>query len=119
VIKVEIVELAPKVFRYYRNKVKNNKKITYDQARLKLTRNIMLAEKIPPRDQSDVEKGNVLYQYGCLEILVKNGMVIHLKNHKGEEFTEDCETDSLKFQNEWVKDERRYQELNNKLGIAN
>jgi hypothetical protein len=96
-MKMEIVELTDKVFRYYTKKVKHNKNITYDQARLKLTRNIMLAKKIPPRDESDIEKGNALYQYGNLLILVRNGTVIHLKNHRGENSYTGWELDRFKY----------------------
>jgi hypothetical protein len=96
-MKMEIVELTDKVFRYYTKKVKNNKNITYDQARLKLTRNIMLAKKVPPRDELDIEKGNILYQYGNLEILVRNNTVIHLKNHRGENRYTGWELDRFKY----------------------
>jgi hypothetical protein len=104
---MEIVELTDKVFRYYSKKVKDNKNITYDQARLKLTRNIMLADIIPPRDESDIEKGNTLYQYGNLLILVRNGTVIHLKNHRGEPSA-----------NGWKDDPLKYEELTKEFGIV-
>jgi hypothetical protein len=94
---LELLELTPKVFRYYRRKVKGNIDVTYDLARKKLTRNVLLAKEIPPRDKSDVEKGNKLYQYGNLIILVRNGWVIHIKNHKGGNYYHDWELDRFKY----------------------
>jgi hypothetical protein len=106
-MELEMVELSPKAFKYYRKKVKHNNNITYDQARLKLTRNIMCAKEIPPRNEEDAAKGNKLYQYGNLEILVRDGWVIHLTNHRGEN-----------AYTGWEFDPYKYVELSKEFGIV-
>jgi hypothetical protein len=104
---VELLEITEKAFRYYRKKVRGNQDITYDQARKKLTRNVLLAKKLPPRSEEDVQKGNVLYHYGNLHLLVKDGWVIHIKNHRqGNEYTG------------WELDRFKYVDLSRKLQIV-
>lgn len=94
---MKLLELTPSVFRDYRSTVKGNEDITYDAARKKITRNVMLAKKLEPRNQEDIDKGNILYQYGNLEILVKNETVIHIKNHKGKNVYSGWELDRFKY----------------------
>lgn len=104
---MELLKLTTSAYRSYRKKVKGNKDISYDLACKKLTRNVLLAKEIPPRDQSDVEKGNKLYHYGNLHILVKDGWVIHIKNHRiSNEYTG------------WEFDPFKYVELTLQLGIV-
>jgi hypothetical protein len=67
----------------------------------------MLAAEIPPRDQSDVDKGNKMYHYGNLHILVKGGWIINIKNHYDiNEYTG------------WEFDPFKYVELTLALGIV-
>jgi hypothetical protein len=106
-MKLELLNLTNKAFRYYSKRVKGNEDITYDLARRKLTRNVMLAAEIPPRDQSDLEKGNKLYHYGNLHILVKGDWVINIKNHRN--------TNSYTG---WELDRFKYVELTIALGIV-
>jgi hypothetical protein len=96
-MKLELLNLTNKAFRYYSKRVKGNEDITYDLARKKLTRNVILAAEIPPRHQSDVEKGNKLFHFGNLHILVKDGWVINVKNHRHTNNYTGWELDRFKF----------------------
>jgi hypothetical protein len=106
-MKVQILNITNKAFRYYRNRVKGNKGITHDLARRKLTRNVELAMLAPPRNQEDIDKGNKLYIYGNLSILVRDGWVIDLKNHRG-----------INAYSGWELDRFKYVDLTIKLGIV-
>lgn len=104
---MELLNITNKAFRYYKHRVKGNKEITHDLARRKLTRNVIMAKEIPPRNEEDVKKGNTLYHYGNLHILVKDGWIIDLKNH----YNENCYTG-------WEMDEFKYVDLTRELGIV-
>ncbi|MEH7116100.1 hypothetical protein V7128_01575 [Neobacillus vireti] len=100
---MEILKLPYELYKYYKTCTKDNENITRDQAARKLTRNVMLADEMPPRNDLDKEKGNKMYHFGNLHIVTRQGTIIHLMNHQSKR--------------KWNKDEQRYQELNKELGI--
>jgi hypothetical protein len=104
-MKVKILKLPYELYEYYKTCVRDNENITRDQAARKLTRNVLLAKEVPPRNTLEKLKGNKMYQYGFLHIVVRRGRIVHL-NNKG------------RLDEEWVKDEQRYQELTKKLEIV-
>jgi hypothetical protein len=104
--KLKILKLSDEVYEHYKSNIKGNENITKDQAARKLTRNVMLAMEITPRNALDRLKGNKLYYYGNLHILVRRGKVVHLSNHYGG-----------KHFGGWFKDEKRYVQLTKELGI--
>jgi hypothetical protein len=105
--KVKILKLPYELYEYYKTCVKDNENITRDQAARKLTRNVLLAKEVPQRNTLEKLKGNKMYHYGSLHIVVRRGRVVHLHNNKGKQFHEG-----------WVKDEQRYEELTKKLVIV-
>jgi hypothetical protein len=106
VTKLKLVTISDTAFQYYKRKVRNNKDITYDLSRRKLTRNILLAKKIPARNEEEIQKGNELYIYGNLYILKRGNRVIHLWNHKNTNAIAD-----------WEVDEAKRADLSRELGI--
>lgn len=103
---MKLITISDKAFRYYKRKVRGNKDITYDLACKKLTRNIILAKKVPARNEEEIAKRNELFLYGNLFILKRGNMVIHLWNHKNTNAYED-----------WELDQAKYDELSKELGI--
>jgi hypothetical protein len=107
VIKLKILELTDKVFQYYRENTRDNKNISRDQAARKLTRNVMLAKEVPPRNAIDRLLGNKMYHYGNLHLVVRRGKVVHIKNYKNQ--------NNYKG---WEFNPHKYVELTKKLGIV-
>ncbi|MBL4951063.1 hypothetical protein JK635_02260 [Neobacillus sp. YIM B02564] len=103
---MELLNISQKALNYYRKHVRGNEGITVDQAKRKLTRNVLLAKKLHPNCQEDINKGNVLYQYGNLLILVKDNCIIHLKNHY-----------NVNSYRDWKLDRFKYVELSKEFGI--
>jgi hypothetical protein len=97
---VQLLELSKGAYKYYKNNVKGNENITYDMARRKLTRNVLLAKKVEPE-----LNGKKLYIYGCLHILVVNNKIVWIKNHPG------------KSTSRFKKNMELYNRLNQELGI--
>jgi hypothetical protein len=92
------LRLGRDVYQYYRDNVKGNKNISKEQARLKLTRNVMLAEE-------GKHKGNrKMYMYGNLWMLVVKDKIVWIKNLKAKN-------------NSFSKDLERYNQINKELGI--
>jgi hypothetical protein len=106
-MKVELIELTSKVFKYYKTRVDGNKRITYDQARRKLSRNLEMAQRVEPRNEEDVQKGNVMWQYGNLHMVTRNGYIVHIRNYK-----------NTNAYSDWKFDPYKYVELSEKYGIA-
>jgi hypothetical protein len=101
--KIKLLELTPRVFHEYRNATANNQNITYEMARKKLTRNILLAhEEYNPYNEND--DNGIMYKYGYMQMIVKNRTVIWMKP-------------SGKYPRGWMKDVDKYDELNKMLGI--
>jgi hypothetical protein len=96
---MELLKLKRKVEEYYRNNVKGNKNISYDQIRRKMTRNMLLAKK-----EDSTGYPCQMYKYGSLWFLVKDGKVVWMKN-------------KCKVPEDWVLDKDKYNKLNKELGI--
>jgi len=97
---MDILNLDDYVYECYTNKVKGNKLLTYEMVQRKLTRNYHLAKKIKLGVQE-------LCLYGCLTFLVSENCVLWIKNYIG--------TDTSWF----TKDMKKYNKLNEQLGINN
>lgn len=102
---VKIYELTDEVLEYYRNNVSGNEKISYDQAKRKITRNIALASRLPSKKRLDRLLGIKHFQYGNLYIKTKRNKVVDIKNNKGQRYVD------------WVKDGKLYTQLTIQLGI--
>jgi hypothetical protein len=96
------------VFQYYRENVKGNENISRDQASRKLTRNVLLAMEVPPRNFLETWSGNTKYIYGNLHIIVKRGKVIKLFNNHGK----------VKAYGGWFLDKEKYNQLTKDLKIV-
>ncbi|MCA1021557.1 hypothetical protein [Halobacillus litoralis] len=96
---MELLEFKPGVFEDYQQSVKNAENVSEDQARRKMTRNMLLAHKA-----KKIEGKDQLYVYGYLWFWVKGNMIMGVKNGMPPEYG-------------WVKDQKRYEELNKQLGI--
>lgn len=96
---IKLFKLSNKAYRQYCKVTKGNSDISYDLARRKLTRNILLSLK------TDIDKNKKLYIYGYLHIFVRKNKIVWVKNIK-----------SLK--SDWFyKDKKEYERLNEILGI--
>ncbi|PLR99523.1 hypothetical protein [Bacillus sp. T33-2] len=103
---MKLLKVTDDVFQYYKENVRGNKDITLDQARRKLTRNVMLAKKVVPKDDIQRIIGTKIYHYGNLHITVRWNKVIHIVNHR-----------SGKHYGGWKLDRRKYEQLTKELGI--
>jgi hypothetical protein len=103
---VEILELTDKVFEYYRKNTKGNENISRDQVARKLTRNVLLAKEVPPRNAIDRLLGNCMYHYGNLHIVVRRNKIVHIRNYKNQN----------NYKN-WELDRFKYVDLSRELGI--
>jgi hypothetical protein len=99
-----LLKLKRGIFSQYRKGVKGNKDTPYHIVRAKLTRNVDLAYRVP---QTDIHKrqGIQRYDYGNLRIYVKDDTIVEIKN-------------SSRHNGWFYKDKKRYQELNDLLGIT-
>lgn len=99
----ELLTLNANSLDYYRRFVNGNIDIPEDQAKRKMTRNMLLA--FPYKKDSDVKKHpRVWYTYGSLRFIVKNNEVTWIVNHKP-------------VFKAWSKDWDEYNRLNKDLGI--
>jgi hypothetical protein len=103
---MELLRLTDKAYEQYKVSVKGNKDISKDQAARKLTRNVLLAKELPPRNTLERFIGNRMHMYGNLHILVRRGKIVNVFNHYGGD-----------YHNGWEFDKRRYIELTKQLGI--
>lgn len=100
---VEFLTFNESTLNYYRKKVKGNEDISDDQARRKMTRNMLLA--YPYKRESSVKKHpRTWYSYGSLRFIVKDNKVTSLINHQ-------------RVFKAWVKDWDKYKELNARFDI--
>jgi len=97
---MDILNLHDYVYDTYTSKVKGNKLLLYEMVQCKLTRNYHLSKKVKLGSQE-------LCLYGCLTFLVSENCVLWLKNYIG--------TDTSWF----TKDMKKYDKLNEQLGIDN
>ena len=100
---IKLYDLKAEAYEEYRQSVKGNTETSYDLARKKLTRNILLGVK---------KKGvlNTLtlkqeYIYGNLKITVKFGSIVKIENHT---------TDVVSG---WKLDKKEYERLSKVLDI--
>ena len=71
-------ELLEGAYRYYINSTKHNKNLTFEEAKCKLSSNVLSGVKM-----EDVREGVEIYRYGNLAIKVMNGTIVYIKNYKG------------------------------------
>lgn len=95
------LNMSKRMYEYYRDSVKNNETITFSQARRKMTRNMLLANKA---DSSNYI--GQMYQYGRLWFVVRDNKIIWMKN-------------KCRNPEGWILDKEKYDELNKTLGIKN
>jgi hypothetical protein len=101
---MELLKLKRGIFSQYRKGVKGNKDTPYHIVRAKLSRNVHCAYDVPQSEQ-DKRQGIQRHHYGNLHITVKNDTIIKIKN-------------SRRYNDWFYKDEQRYKELNDLLGIT-
>lgn len=97
---MELLKLPRNIYEYYIKEVRDSENDSYHTVRKKLTRNAELSEMM------QTEQGDgIYYAYGRLHFIVaSNNMIVWMKNH-------------CSVMNGWEKDEKRYHELNEELGI--
>lgn len=95
---MELLDLKQEAYYIYKM-THGNRDISYDKARRKLTRNILLTN-----DKRITKKGNLLCRYGCLDITIRNGQIIYVHNSYNRK---------VNFQ----KDINKYNYLNKLIGI--
>jgi hypothetical protein len=95
------------VFQYYRENVRDNENTIRDQVARKLTRNVLLAMEVQPRNFLETWCGNTKYIYGNLHIIVKRGKVVKLYNHY----------EKTKAYGGWFLDKKKKAQLTKELGI--
>ncbi len=96
-------ELTPKAYAQYKQQVKGNEKVPWDQAEKKLNRNILLVQEADPK-YTEKKLFSKIYSYGNLKVKVRFGKIVSIENHKGEP-------------TDWHTKPRRYEELSRQLGI--
>lgn len=97
---MELFKLGKGAFHHYRNSVRGNQNISFEEAQRKLTRNIQLAIEVQPEKYDDKQ----LYMYGKLGILVVRDKIIWVKNN-------------LHSPKSWKKDRKKLSSLNKELAI--
>lgn len=102
---MKILRLTDKAYEQYKTTVKGNQNISKDQARKKLTRNVLLADEIE-LDRKDRLLGKKRFRYGNMTIHLQFGYIVHIENVKG------------KFIRGWIKDFKKYDYLTKELGIV-
>lgn len=100
---IDFLTFNESTLNYYRKSIRGNEDISEDQARRKMTRNMMLA--YPYRQESRAKKHpRTFYTYGSLRFIVRDNIVISLINHQ-------------KVFKVWKKDWDKYNELNIRFEI--
>lgn len=102
---IKIYDVLPIVRKVYK-KVKGNSKLADSKIIKKLSRNIALATFIMKTD-----KGEEVYRYGNLKIVVYKDIVVHIRNFH---------SDMSEFMTsvDWKEDLDRYNQLNEELGLV-
>lgn len=75
---MKLLNLKNSAYEYYKQNVKGNETISYEQAQKKLTRNVHLADQ--KKSVSNTLKLQQEYIYGCLKIIVRFGAIVELEN---------------------------------------
>jgi hypothetical protein len=99
-----LLEIKQSAFEYYRNNVRGNETISYEQAQKKLTRNVILAAE--RKRLKNFIRCEQEYVYGCLKIIVRFGTIVEIENYI---------TDIVL---DWTKDEEKYEQITKELGIT-
>jgi hypothetical protein len=100
---IRLLNLKESAFKTYKNEVKGNLNISFDQAQRKLTRNVLLAvEKTSLKNLLTFKQ---VYIYGNMRITVRFGTIIEIENHISN------------IVPNWTKDEKRYEQISKELGI--
>ena len=98
-----MLEIKQSAFEYYRNNVRGNATISYEQAQKKLSRNVLLA--VEKKRLKNFIRCEHEYIYGCMRIIVKSGTIVEIENYI---------TDIVP---DWTKDEEKYEQITKELGI--
>lgn len=101
---MKLLKLSQDMYEVYRKTVKGNEHTSLDQARRKLTRNVLLAKEVSSWLQKLI--GKSIYLYGNLHIAVQFGKVVALENHYGN------------ANGDWKLDKKEYIRLSKELGIT-
>ena len=97
---MKIYGLSYEAYEQYKLAVKGNETTTYELAKLKLNRNIMLGYKA--KDDGVIQ----CFKYGRLKIDVAFDEIIGVSNHG-------------RKSRKWELDQCKYEKLNHELGIVN
>jgi hypothetical protein len=100
---IRLLNLKESAFEQYRQSVKGNANITFDQAKRKLTRNVLLA--VERTSLKNILKCQQEWIYGNMRITVRFGTIIEIENHISD------------IVPNWIKDEKRYEQISKELGI--
>lgn len=100
---MELYNLKNSAYQMYKLTVKGNMNVSFDQARRKLTRNILLAAE--RKNLKNKLKRQREFIYGNMRIIVKSGTIVEIEN-----YITDTNPD-------WTKDEERYEQISKELGI--
>lgn len=79
--KPKFLDFSVGSFDYYQRFVKGNEDISLDQARRKITRNMLLSAAYK-RDSPNKESPRTWYAYGILHFIVKDNTVTWIQNHQ-------------------------------------
>jgi len=72
--------LLDSTYKYYKVSTHQNKDLTYEEARCKLSSNALSGKKM-----KDCREGVEVYRYGNLAIKVIDGTIVYIRNYKGKE----------------------------------
>ena len=118
---MKLLELTPASFKYYREQLNNNENDSYDTAKRKMTRNMMLAELAPQeiktKEYSKMRRNMMLaelvpqechsckmFMFGSLHFLVNDELVVKIMNRK-------------RIPDSWKLNKSEYVRLNKELRI--
>lgn len=102
---IEVYDLDELVYFEYISSVKGNESLTYEEAKKKLTRGILLGYSVYKNDKTKIQ----IIQYGWLQIVTKANKkgkkkIIDIKNYQ-------------KPRQYWKLDLVKYKEISEKLGL--
>jgi hypothetical protein len=100
---IRLLNLKESAFKTYKNEVKGNLNISFDQAQKKLTRNVLLA--VERTSLKNILKCQQEWIYGNLRIIVRFGTIIEIENH-----IQDVVPG-------WTCDQKKYEAISKELGI--
>jgi hypothetical protein len=100
---LKLLNLKESAYQQYRLTVKGNETISFDQAMLKLNRNVLLA--VERKSIKNTLKCKRVYIYGCMRIITRFGTIIDIENHINDPIPN------------WKKDEKKYDQISKQLGI--